>query len=359
MYDDLLDNRKATARIAMATELTHLEAFVGSVEGDQFAVVQARHISEDKRQRSRIAQSLISTGAVKKMLVVEKIGGVDAERIDLDCYPIEHQSGQHSEDLVGQLAVTGLAMNFLSAGRNHGTKLLHHKSTDMFAEVTWSDSQTYFRIGVQQALNRQSFDMAPQLSHAYTKQPLAQIVTADGFTVLASVLPISELVLALPGKSFLLIVKLESLNAGKRPSKGADKRTPLSPAGEVNLQALIKHVAASLHVAQASIATLLITSAVGGDFSAFEWVNNEQNSYLATKITSPSLLALSELGITLGSIVQGFARVLPGVPLRISHHDGIAEVLAERGGSLGAPRAVIQWIHAKPIMHGRLFFAAP
>jgi hypothetical protein len=342
----------------MATDMTEIEAFVGEAEGDQFAVVQAKHIPQDKRQRSRVAEALINAGAVKKMLVLEKIDGADAERIALDTYPHEHRTGEHTEDIVGQIAVAGLAMNFLGLARSQGTKLLHHRYADLFSEVTWSDSQTYFEVGLKRSPNNQSFEMGSQFSHAYTQQPQVQILTSDGFAILASVLPVSELVVALPGKSCVMVVKLENLNAGKRLAKSADSRALLSPTGQLNLLALVKHVAASLHIAQASIATLMIAPAPGGDFVACEWINHglgpTEQPHLATKLVSPSLLALSELGMKAGSIVQGFARVLPGVPVRIFHGNRFTEVLANSGGS----NTVSQLINAKPVMHGRLFLAA-
>jgi hypothetical protein len=346
----------------MATDMTEIEAFVGRAEGDQFAVVQAKHIPQDKRQRSRLAEALINAGAVKKMLVLEKIDGADAERIGLDTYPLGHQTGEHTEDIVGQIAVASLAMNFLGSARSRGTKLLHHRSADLFSEVTWSDSRTYFEVGLKRSPNNQSFEMGSQFSHAYTQQPQVQIVTSDGFAILASVVPVSELVFSLPGKSCLMVVKLDNLNAGKgvgkRLAKSVDSRALLSPAGQLNLLALVKHVAASLHIAQASIATLMIAPAQGGDFVACEWINHglspTEQPHLATRLSSPSLLALSELGIKLGSIVQGFARVLPGVPLRIFHGDHFAEVLANGSGS----STVSQLINAQPVMHGRLFLAA-
>jgi hypothetical protein len=347
----------------MATDMTEIEAFVGEAEGDRFAVVQAKHISQDKRQRSRVAEALINAGAVKKMLVLEKIDGADAERIALDTYPHEHRTGDHTEDIVGQLAVAGLAMNFLGLARSQGTKLLHHRNADLFSEVTWSDSQTYFEVGLKRSPNNLSFEMGSQFSHAYTQQAQVQIVTSDGFAILASVVPVSELVFSLPGKSCVVVVKLENLNAGKGPgkrlAKSVDSRALLSPAGQLNLLALVKHVAASLHIAQASIATLMIAPAPGGDFVACEWINHglspTEQPHLATKLSSPSLLALSELGMKAGSIVQGFARVLPGVPLRIFHGNRFTEVLANSGGS----QTVSQLISAKPVMNGRLFLSPP
>jgi hypothetical protein len=367
--------------------MNSIDTLVVQADAVFLGVVEAKQLPSDKRKRRHILQSISSNELIKHFVVVERFDAAGAEEISFDSesWGTSLAGTGHRDSLVAtpefgpepaadfkldiarDIAAAAAGVSLLGAGGNRGSKRFVHAATGCKATAVTYESGPEVK-GAMRLIH--SFDihltrlqpdadalLAFAQHHAYLQSPAVQIKLPDSPTILGSVLPASAMVFVPQGKTFLVAVKADSLATlkKKRVLQPADLMTSTA-CGQIRL--LIKHLAASFHVAQSTIQLYIMFPALSAeanaDFIATEWMPHLGTSgELSATLSPEGKIALAEFAALPGSVVQTYARVLPGVPTRIGH-------IGERGYEvieiLSLPQAVQQRVNVRAISLGKVFF---
>jgi hypothetical protein len=335
--------------------LRHIEGLIASVDGTSIAVMQAKQLPAERKIRQQLITNLALRSQISTFVIVENLDAANADRVAMD---VERGAPGGPEDIVREVAAAGLAMNLLGVGGAKPIRQLLHTPSGLSANLISHggllDAEVLLLRGQQPVPELLSFEQ----NHPYLQASQIAIQIPDGIKLNASLIPLSRAVTAEAGKSFALVVKAESLYETKAKGKKGSVRDPQPPAlsdgAGKQLMALIKHIGASLHVSQANIQAYVMFPAADADFVAAQWVNRTgESARLSTQLSPAGLLTLAEFAAYPGSVVQGYARVLPGVPTRVGQFDAsgyrVVEILALTQG-------VQQRVSAFPISFGKLYY---
>jgi hypothetical protein len=336
----------------MMEEKKSVEALVVRIEGRELAVLSSKNLSADRRSRDALLNGVRRSGQFSEFVVVEKFDSVSQELIAIDI----EQGTPLPTDLHFDLAAAALAkIIFRGAAASGSSSYFLHRPSGVQAQVVHHPSKrgpdalaprllgesfevTLLRQGLANlALNHLD------IRHAYLDSPTIKVNLPEHGSITVSLLAASACVYTEPGKAIIVALRADSL-AGYKKKASLD----ISSSAQQTLIALAKHIAACLHIAQAAIQILLIWPSTEADFLAAQWLNEGLGSSIQRTLSASAFVALAELANLPGTVVQGIARVLPGVPTRIAHQAGNVEVMAS---SIGVTRAV----RALPVSLGELF----
>jgi hypothetical protein len=347
-----------------------VEALIVRIEEQEIAVLSAKSLPSDRRSRDALLDGVKRCGQFEQFVVVEKFDGVSQELIAVDLEAgrqirstekSDSSSGLFSDflsDVHFDLAAAALA-KLVSRGNIAVGSTWHflHRTSGIQAQVVHhAAKQRVDSLGLRSAgesfavtlLRQPRPSQGNQLSdleirHAYLDAPSVKVSLPEHGVMTVSVFSASHCVYAEPGKTVIVALRADTLAGSKK--KGAFE---LGAIAQQKLVALIKHVAACLHIAQSAVQTLLIWPSQEADFYAAQWSNERAPASLHKLLSASALVALAELVNVPGSVVQGMARVLPGVPTRIAHSAGVVEIMATANGVTRAVRAL-------PVCQGKLF----
>jgi hypothetical protein len=355
--------------------MNSIDTLIVQTDGAFQGVIEAKNLPADKRKRRQVLQAIVSNGLIKHFVVVERYDAAGAEVIAIESEswsPIKAGTAdsigwRESLDIARDVAIAATGVSLLGAGGGRGIKRFEHTPSGCAATAVTYESSLEIK-GATRLVH--SFDihlarptpdadalLAFEQQHAYLQSPAVQIKLPDTSSIAGSVLPAGAVVFVPKGKTFLIAVKAESLATAKkkRPIEPADL---MSPAANGQIRTLIKHVAASFHVAQSTLQLYVMFPAVAAnanaDFIATEWLPHAGASgELSVTLSPEGKIALAEFAALPGSVVQAYARVLPGVPTRIGHTGELGYEVVE---ILSLPQAVQQRVNVRAISSGKVFF---
>jgi hypothetical protein len=339
----------------MMEEKKSVEALVVRIEGRELAVLNSKNLSADRRSRDALLNGVRRSGQFSEFVVVEKFDSVSQELIAID---IERgtalQTDLHFDLAAAALAkivfrgaaASGISSYFLHRPSGVQAQVVHHPSKrgpDALAPRLLGENfeVTLLRQGQANVANVALSHL--DIRHAYLDSPSVKISLPEHGSITVSLLAASKCVYTEPGKAVVVALRADSLLGYKKKAS-----LDISSMTQQTLIALVKHIAACLHIAQAAIKILLIWPSSDADFMAAQWLNEGPSAFLQRTLSASAFVALAELANSPGTVVQGIARVLPGVPTRIAHQSGTVEVMAS---SYGVTRAV----RALPVSLGELF----
>jgi hypothetical protein len=333
-------------------EQNFVEALTVLIEDRLFAVLNAKQLPSDRRAKQALLNGVRLSGQFSEFVVVEKFDAVNDELIAVDIEKVTLATADldsvkaDSGDLTFELAAAAMGKlqfkggtkpiaicNFLHRPSGLNALVQNHAGTPHAFEVTLLRQESS-RAGLRDL----------ELKHSYLDSATVKISIADAPQVQASLLAAHEAVYSENGKSVVVALRGDALSVSKKKSTSQE----LNSAAQQAINVLVKHVAACLHIAQATVQVLLIWPSQEADFRAAEWVFDSNQSALKTNVSAGGLVALAELASLPGSVVQGIARVLPGVPTRISHTGGIVEIMSTTTG-------VTRTVRVLPVGLGKLF----
>jgi hypothetical protein len=320
-------------------EQSFVEALTVRIENQQIAVLNAKQLPAERRLRQALLKGVRVSGQFQHFVVVEKLDAVSEELIAVDI-------DDTSVDLTFELAAAALAKQlFRSSSKAAIVCNFIHQPSGVHARVSGQTGMpSAFDVTLLRVESAQSSLSNLELKHAYLESPIVMVSMADAPAVAVSLLAAHKTVFAQPGKSVVVAMRGDALNGAKKKNQLHE----LNAAAQQQLMSLIKHIAASLHIAQVAVQVLLIWPSAEADFKAAEWVNEGGTPVLNHDVSAGGLVSLAELASVPGSLVQTIARVLPGVPSRIAHASGIVEMMANNVG-------VTRSVRVLPVAQGKLF----
>jgi hypothetical protein len=329
-----------------------VEALTVRIENQLVAVLNAKQLPSDRRAKQALLDGVRLSGQFREFVVVEKFDAVNDELIavDIEKAPLQSidEDGRpaNSGDLTLELAAAAFGrLQFRSGGASALASNFLHRTSGVKAQVlNHKGNSTSFEVTLLRAESSQTSLRHLELRHSYLDSATAKISLVDSTPIQASLLAAHTTVYSEAGKSVVLALRADALSGAKKKSQLQE----LNSASQQALVALVKHVGASLHIAQSAVQVLLIWPSAEADFKASEWVNDAAAPLLKTTVSAGGLIALAELAALPGSIVQAIARVLPGVPTRIAHAGGVVEMMATGAGVTRAVRVL-------PVGQGKLF----
>jgi hypothetical protein len=333
-----------------------LEALTVRIESQLIAVLSTKQLPSERKLRQVLLDGVSRASEFGRFVVVEKFDAVHDELIAVDvenaALEVMHgdrggdSSGSGSSDLTFELAAAAMGkLQFKGASYLLATCNFLHRPSGLKAFVQNHIGTPHsFEVTLLRVENTRVSLRELELKHAYLELASVQIALADGPTLQVSLLAANLTVYSEAGKLVIVALRGDALTSSKKKSQSHE----LNAASQLQIIALIKHIAASLHIAQASVQVLLIWPSQDADFRAAEWVNDCLQPALKWTVSAGGLVALAELASLPGSVVQGIARVLPGVPTRIRHLGGIVEMMASSTG-------VTRTVRVLPVAQGKLF----
>jgi hypothetical protein len=333
-------------------EQNFVEALTVRIENQLIAVLNAKQLPSDRRAKQALLNGVGLSGQFAEFVIVEKFDAVSDELIAVDIEKATLAIADldslktNGSDLTFELAAAAMGKLQLKGGSKAVAicNFLHRPSGLQALVQNHAGTPYAFEVTLLRMESERTSLRDLELKHAYLESATVKISTPEGPTVQASLLAAYEAVYSESGKSVVVALRGDSLS-------GSKKRTPsqeLNAAAQQALNSLVKHIAASLHIAQATVQVLLIWPSQEADFRAAEWVFDSNQSMLKTNVSAGGLVALAELASAPGSVAQGIARVLPGVPTRIAHAGGIVEIMATTTG-------VTRTVRVLPVGQGKLF----
>jgi hypothetical protein len=326
-------------------EQKFVDALTVLVENQLIAVLDAKQLPSDRRARQALLNGVRLSGQFNKFVVVEKFDAVNDELIavDIDKPPLE--SITDTADLTLELAAAAFGRVQFRGGGSSVTCNFLHRASGVLAQVqNLKGSPHLFEITLLRTESSRTSLRDLELRHSYLDLATVKILLTDATPVHVSLLAAHTSVYSELGKSVVLALRADSLSGAKKKSQSLE----LTSATQQALVALVKHIGASLHIAQSAVQVLLIWPSLEADFKAAEWINDTAVPSLNSTVSAGGLIALAELAALPGSVVQAIARVLPGVPTRIAHASGVVEIMATSAGVTRALRVL-------PIGQGKLF----
>jgi hypothetical protein len=335
-------------------EKNFIEALTVLIDDQLFAVLNAKQLPSDRRAKQVLLNGVRLSRQFDQFVVVEKFDSVNDELIAVDidkASPIDTGSGYESTaDIAFELTAAALGKLHHRSGlavalTPMATFNFLHRLSGVQAQIhTHAGNPTAFDVTLLRVESSRTSLRDLELKHSYLESATVKIPLLDATSVQASLLAAHKTVYSETGKSVVVALRADALSGSKKKNQSHE----LNSAAQQVLMALVKHIAASLHIAQSAVQVLLIWPSVEADFKAAEWLNDTSTTMLKSTVSAGGLIALAELAALPGSIVQAIARVLPGVPTRIAHAGGIVEIMAT---AVGVTRAV----KAIPVAQGKLF----
>jgi hypothetical protein len=333
-------------------EQNFVEALTVLIENRLIAVLSAKQLPLDRKARQALLNGVCLSGQFSKFVVVEKFDAVNDELIAVD---IEKATIANSDlasqkldnsDVTFELAAAAMGkLQFKGGSKPIAICNFLHRPSGLQALVqNHAGTPHAFEVTLLRLESSRTSLRDLELKHAYLDAPTVKISTSDAPPVQASLLAAHGAVYSENGKSVIVALRGDELSGSKKKSSSQE----LNSAAQQAINALVKHIAACLHIAQATVQVLLIWPSTEADFRAAEWGYDSNQSVLKTDVSAGGLVALAELAGLPGSVVQGIARVLPGVPTRIAHAGGIAEIMATTTG-------VTRTVRVLPVGQGKLF----
>jgi hypothetical protein len=332
-------------------EQTFVEALTVLIENQLFAVLNAKQLPADRRVKQALFNGVRLSGQFSQFVVVEKFDAVSDELIAVDIEKalpesMDASGGFITGDLTLELAAAALGrLQFRGGGAPSVVSNFLHRLSGVQAQVHSQKGNAFaFDVTLLRAESAQTGLRDLELRHAYLDSATVKISLAEEMPIHASLLAAHNAVYSEAGKSVVVALRADALSGSKKKPQSPE----LSGATLQVLVSLVKHIGASLHIAQSAVQVLLIWPSSDADFKAAEWVNDAASPVLKTTISAGGLVALAELAALPGSVVQAIARVLPGVPTRIAHAGGIVEMMATSTG-------VTRVVRVLPVAQGKLF----
>jgi hypothetical protein len=333
-------------------EKNFIEALTVLIDDQLFAVLNAKQLPSDRRAKQALLNGVRLSRQFTQFVVVEKFDSVNDELIAVDidrASSVDTGSGSEpTTDLTFELTAAALGKlhhrSSLALAPLATFNFLHHPSGVQAQVHTHAGSPTALDVTLLRVESSRTSLRNLELKHSYLDSATVKIALMDATSVQASLLAAHKTVYSEMGKSVVVALRADALSGSKKKNQTHD----LNSAAQQVLTALVKHIAASLHIAQSAVQVLLIWPSVEADFKAAEWLNDTSTTMLKSTVSAGGLIALAELAALPGSIVQAIARVLPGVPTRIAHAGGIVEIMATAAGVTRAVKAI-------PVAQGKLF----
>jgi hypothetical protein len=329
-----------------------VEALTVLIENQLIAVLNAKQLPSDRRAKQALLNGVRLSGQFSEFVVVEKFDAVNDELIAVDIEKAAPESIDASgwlaasSDLTLELAAAALGrLQFRGGGAPAVKSNFLHRTSGVQALVqSHKGNPSSVEVTLLRAESSRTSLRDLELRHSYLDAATVKISLPDFPAIHASLLAAHSTVYSEAGKSVVLALKADALSGAKKKSQSHE----LSSTTQQALISLVKHIGASLHIAQSAVQVLLIWPSAEADFKAAEWVNDAATPLLKTTVSAGGLVALAELAALPGSVVQAIARVLPGVPTRIAHASGVVEIMATSDGVTRAVRAL-------PVGQGKLF----
>jgi hypothetical protein len=333
-------------------EQKFVEALTVRIEDQLIAVLSTKQLPAERKLRQALLNGVGRSGQFDRFVVVEKFDAVNEELIAVDIekttleIAANDSAGSASSDLTIELAAAAMGkLQFKGGGNSVATCNFLHRPSGLQAFVQNHIGTPYaFEVTLLRKESARTSLRELELKHAYLESTAVKVALVDAPAFLVSLIAAHSTVYSETGKSVVVALRGDALSSSKRKSQSHE----LSAAALQTLVALVKHVAASLHIAQASVQVLLIWPSQDADFKAAEWANDCLQPTLKTTVSAGGLVALAELAGLPGSVVQGVARVLPGVPTRVAHAGGIVEMMASSTG-------ITRTVRVLPVAQGKLF----
>jgi hypothetical protein len=329
-----------------------VDALTVRIESQLIAVLSTKQLPSERKLRQALLNGVSRASEFDRFVVVEKFDAVHEELIAVDVEKAAFEvtdgdrGGGGSSDLTFELAAAAMGkLQFKGGGNLLATCNFLHRPSGLKAFVQNHIGTPHsFEVTLLRAGNTRVSLRELELKHAYLELASVQIALDDSPALQVSLLAAHLTVYSETGKLVIVALRGDALTSSKKKSQSHE----LNAASQLKIVALIKHIAASLHIAQASVQVLLIWPSQDADFKAAEWGNDCLQPTLKWAVSAGGLVALAELASLPGSVVQGIARVLPGVPTRIRHLGGIVEMMASNTG-------VTRTVRVLPVAQGKLF----
>lgn len=314
-----------TVNPAMVSRL--LATTLVRVGGQLIAVFDKQLLPTESREKLRVIRAALDGSGIDHWVVVEKMLAARAEVLELESL------AERSSDFLHLHVVA--AMVALSNNVQGQHRVFHHLASGLWvrANIATNPTQSLATLVTYQCLRSAAMSVEPQQKIGSAAVDIS-IITAD------------QMLLEPKGVSLLVVVRRESLASaanGKTLVSGSatvHRKSLLSSAALTPVEALtaLKHIAQNLQLPMPSVGLVVLYSHAEADIATQAWrcgdKPTDKNALLSESLPLSWLLALGELAVLPGTVIQTMIRGLPGVATRVAA-DGsgaassITEVLAE------------------------------